>query len=197
MAGVAKLRDFVRGMTRLAEAEAAEERWVAEGGALLGRLVAEDDWLPEDYAIPGPSYRQYLLHCDPLERFCVVSFVWGPGQKTPLHDHLVWGLVGMLRGSEISTPYLPGSPMQAGEKEVLTPGQVAAVSPQLGDLHVVENAYADRASISIHCYGGNIGAILRHTYDPATGTQKRFISGYTNRMVPNLWDRSLELRPAQ
>ena len=30
----------------------------------------------------------------------MVSFVWGPGQKTPIHDHTVWGLVGMLRGAE-------------------------------------------------------------------------------------------------
>ena len=46
-------------------------------------------------------YRQYLLHCDPLERFSVVSFVWGPGQQTPVHDHTVWGMVGVLRGAEI------------------------------------------------------------------------------------------------
>jgi predicted metal-dependent enzyme (double-stranded beta helix superfamily) len=28
--------------------------------------------------------------------------VWGPGQTTPIHDHRVWGLIGMLRGSEYS-----------------------------------------------------------------------------------------------
>ncbi len=32
------------------------------------------------------------------ERFCVVSFVWGPDQATPIHNHTVWGLVGVLRG---------------------------------------------------------------------------------------------------
>ena len=70
---------------------------------------ATDAWLPEAYAEAGPRYRQYLLHCDPLERFCVVSFVWGPGQKTPIHNHTVWGLVGMLRGEEISTEMRAGS----------------------------------------------------------------------------------------
>ena len=41
-------------------------------------------------AQPHPQYyQQHLLHCDPLERFSVVSFVWGPGQKTPVHDHTV------------------------------------------------------------------------------------------------------------
>ena len=58
---------------------------------------------------------------------------------------------------------------------------------------VVENAFRDRTSISIHCYGGNIGAIARSVFDPATGAARPFISGYHNSSVPNLWDRSREL----
>ena len=43
----------------------------------LGALVARDDWLPEPFAQSDPAaYRQYLLYCDPLERFSAVSFVW-------------------------------------------------------------------------------------------------------------------------
>jgi predicted metal-dependent enzyme (double-stranded beta helix superfamily) len=38
-------------------------------------------------------------------------------------------------------------------------------------------------------YGGNIGAVERATYD-VLGTPKRFVSGYANRNIPNLWDRS-------
>ena len=107
MTDIKPLRDFIRDMTRLADEGATEQRWLNEGAALLRRLVATDTWLPEDCAVPGPRYRQYLLHCDPLERFSVVSFVWGPGQQTPVHDHTVWGLIGMLRGQEASQPYAP------------------------------------------------------------------------------------------
>lgn len=196
MTDIAPLRDFIRAMTRLADEGATESRWLSEGAALLRRLIASDDWLPEDCARPGPRYRQYLLHCDPLERFCVVSFVWGPGQKTPVHNHTVWGLVGMLRGEEISTEVKPGAPMTFGQAERLKPGEVVAVSPNLSDIHVVENALPDRASISIHVYGGNIGAIARSVFDPETGEQKRFVSGYDNAAVPNLWDRSKEMRAA-
>ena len=79
---------------------------------LMAHLIACDRWLPEAFAQAGQSsYAQHLLHCDPLERFSVVSFVWGPGAATPIHNHTVWGLVGMLRGAEISTEYLPGAPM--------------------------------------------------------------------------------------
>lgn len=196
MTDIKPLRDFIRDMTRLADEAATEQRWLTEGAALLRRLVAKDEWLPEDCAVPGPRYRQYLLHCDPLERFCVVSFVWGPGQKTPVHNHTVWGLVGMLRGEEVSTEMRPGAPMTPGQVDRLREGEVVAVSANTYDIHVVENALADRASISIHVYGGNIGAIARSVFDPDTGAAKRFVSGYDNASVPNLWDRSREMAAA-
>jgi predicted metal-dependent enzyme (double-stranded beta helix superfamily) len=54
------------------------------------------------------------------------------------------------------------------------------VSPTIGDVHQVANAYDDRVSISIHCYGGDIGATRRHAFDPVTGAVKEFVSGYSN-----------------
>lgn len=191
----ARLREAIQAMTRLAEQNAGTERWFTEGKAILADLVAHDDWLPDAFAEPGPSYRQYLLHCDPLERFSVVSFVWGPGQRTPVHNHLVWGLVGMLRGEEVSTtmhPSGPGQPLRAGQVDRLRPGEVITVEPGAEDMHAVENALPDRASISIHVYGGNIGAVRRQVFDPATGEARPFISGYTAPVLPNLWDRSRE-----
>jgi predicted metal-dependent enzyme (double-stranded beta helix superfamily) len=199
MSGATRLRDFIVEMTRLAESGPDEATWLREGQAMLAGLVAQDDWLPEECAVDGPTYRQFLLHCDPLERFSVVSFVWGPGQRTPVHDHTVWGLVGMLRGAENATiyaPAVPGAPLQAVGRERLEPGQVATVSPNAHDIHVVENALADRPSISIHVYGGNIGAVRRHTFDPVTGAPKSFISGYSSGTVPNIWDRSKEATAA-
>ena len=193
MSGLIRLRGFIQAMTRLADAGAGERAWLTESADLLRGLVAQDDWLPDSMAEAGPTYRQYLLHCDPAERFCVVSFVWGPGQRTPIHNHTVWGLVGMLRGEEVSTEMRPGAPMRPGQVDRLRPGEVVAVSADTYDIHVVENAFADRVSISIHCYGGNIGAIARSVFEPATGAARPFISGYHNRAVPNLWDRSREL----
>ncbi len=190
MARIERLRDFIQGMTRLAEAAPPLERWFTEGRDMLAALVRHDDWLPDAFAEPGPSYRQYLLHCDPLERFSVVSFVWGPGQRTPVHNHMTWGLVGMLRGEEVSTTILPGVPMREGQVDRLRPGEVICVEPGAEDIHVVENAFAHRISISIHVYGANIGAIRRSVFDPATGAAREFISGYTAAVVPNLWDRS-------
>jgi predicted metal-dependent enzyme (double-stranded beta helix superfamily) len=102
----------------------------------------------------------------------------------------------MLRGEEVSTEMRPGAPMRPGQVDRLRPGEVAAVGADTYDIHVVENALPDRASISIHVYGGNIGAIARSVFDPETGAQKRFVSGYDNAAVPNLWDRSREMAAA-
>lgn len=149
----------------------------------MRELVAADDWLQPEFAMPHPQhYQQYLLHCDPEQRFSVVSFVWGPGQQTPIHDHTVWGVIGMLRGSEVAQGYRRTSVgmVPEGEAGRLEPGDVGAVSPRIGDIHRVSNAYADRVSISIHAYGTDIGKHSRHVFDPATGASKDFISGYAN-----------------
>jgi len=189
----APLRDFVTRFADLIDRSRHQHEILATGSALLGQLIARDDWLPEAFAVPNPErYQQYLLHCDSRERFSVVSFVWGPGQATPVHDHRVWGLVGVLRGAERVQRYRrseDGTIVAAGDEVLLEAGKVEAVGPDIGDIHRVANGREDGPSVSIHVYGGNIGAVERATY-AADGTPKRFISGYANGVLPNIWDRS-------
>jgi predicted metal-dependent enzyme (double-stranded beta helix superfamily) len=108
-------------------------------------------------------------------------------------------MVGMLRGSEISQAYTrdaSGGPLRLGPATTLKPGDVEILSPAAGDIHKVNNALADCGSVSIHVYGGNIGAVRRRVFDVATGGAQLFVSGYTNQLQPNLWDRSVEMRTA-
>ncbi|HXC34058.1 MAG TPA: cysteine dioxygenase [Verrucomicrobiae bacterium] len=188
-----RLRDFVIAMSHLVESASGEPEILREGSRLLKQLIATDDWLPARYAEPSATgYRQYLLHADSRERFSVVSFVWGPGQKSPIHDHTIWGIVGVLRGAEYEQSYALASDgrfVEEGAPERLEQGEVTAVSPSIGDFHRVSNAFEDRPSLSIHVYGANIGAVRRSVYQ-LDGTHKTFISGYSNSELPNLWDRS-------
>lgn len=190
---IARLRGFVISFADLLGATGDESEILKSGAMLLAGLVAHDDWLPDDCAVPHPDrYQQFLLHCDLHERFSVVAFVWGPGQATPIHDHRVWGLVGVLRGAESAerfTRAADGSLHSAGPPEMLRAGAVDAVSPRVGDIHRVSNANGDTPSVSIHVYGGNIGAIERAAYAP-DGSEKHFVSGYASNHLPNLWDRS-------
>lgn len=154
---------------------------IAAIGQAAQQLVSNDDWLPPEATVPHPQfYQQYLLYCDPQERYSVVSFVWGIGQRTPVHDHMTWGVIAMLRGAEHGERYEPGAPMRVTESATLRPGQIEIVSPEHGDIHRVSNACDDQVSISIHIYGGNIGRISRHVFDPQTGVPSTFVSGYAN-----------------
>jgi predicted metal-dependent enzyme (double-stranded beta helix superfamily) len=179
--------------SRLLDRRPTEAEILTHGSALLAALISRDDWLPDAYAQPhAEHFQQYLLHADSSERFSIVSFVWGPGQRTPIHDHTVWGLIGMLRGAEYSQPFVlgpDGRPQAKGAAVRLEPGNVECVSPRIGDIHRVHNAHDDRPSISIHVYGGNIGAVQRSIYTE-DGERKPFISGYSNAHLPNLWDRA-------
>jgi len=185
------LVSFVGELERLLAAHnplpaAPPREFLALAAQALGRLVRSDSWLPPAYAEPHPEhYRQFLLYRDPEARFSIVSFVWGPGQRTPVHDHQVWGLVGVLRGAEYSQSYSADSegPLIAeGPDKRLGTGVVEILSPADGDIHRVRNAYDDRVSVSIHVYGGDIGAVNRWIYPERAppSARKAFVSGYSN-----------------
>lgn len=180
---IARFHHFLAQITRLVDAAPAEPALLSQGREYLSELISKDDWLLPEFAQAHPQYyQQYLLYADPQNRFSVVSFVWGPGQATPIHDHTVWGLVGMLRGSESCQSYSrmsDGRWAPAGLQIDMLPGDIEAVSPRMGDVHKVWNASTDKVSISIHVYGGNIGLIERHSYRE-DGTRNTFVSGYAN-----------------
>jgi predicted metal-dependent enzyme (double-stranded beta helix superfamily) len=179
----ARFEDFVRRMTTVVESFGDDEpRLLDAAEPLLGDLIRNDDWLPEQFARPSEqSYRQYLLYLDPHSRFSVLSFVWQPGQMTPVHDHTVWGLVGVMRGEERCEEYVVPAgrqvPRKAGE-HALPAGSIDRVSPRIGDVHRVSNS-GEGTAISIHVYGADIGATSRHVFDPVTGGVSDFVSGYS------------------
>lgn len=183
------LRRFVGDFTGLLATARSEEDLLGRGAELLGLLVSEDGWLPREFACPDPTrYQQYLLHCDGQERFSVVSFVWSPGQQTPVHNHTVWGLVGILRGTEVSQPYRQDGAalVEDGAPRRLKAGDVERLSARFGDIHRVWNGSTTETAVSIHVYGANIGAVRRSVYAP-DGSVKPFISGYANAFLPNFW----------
>ena len=188
-----RLGDFVTKLCRAIGGNPTEEKILRETKNFMADLVSVDDWLPDRYAIANPDYyQQYLLYCDGLKRLSIVSFVWGPGQKTPIHDHTVWGVIGMLRGQEVSQRYSYGDndELLLGQQDTLLPGDVEMVSPTVGDIHEVSNGLNDQDSISIHVYGANIGEVNRHVYAFPSGEKKPFVSGYANSELPNIWQKN-------
>ncbi len=88
----------------------------------------------------------------------------------------------MLRGSENISglrAILRLAVLVPGDLTKLEPGDVKILVPAprnpKGDIHQVTNAFDDRGSISIHVYGGNIGAVRHHTFDVKTGQPNLFV----------------------
>jgi predicted metal-dependent enzyme (double-stranded beta helix superfamily) len=138
-------------------------------------------------------HRPYRLHAHSRQRFFVVSFAGGQAGHRSARSH-GWGLIGVLHGAEIVQAYSlngGGTLFAAYAVKRLETGSVDAVSPDIGDTRRISNALHDRASISIHVYGANVGAASRLIYPPDE-SRKTFISGYANDVLPNIWTVSKE-----
>ena len=196
-----RFTQFLDTMDALVTRTANEQTLLDEGESALKSLIAHDDWLPPAYARPvAERYQSYALYIDPQARYSVISFVWAPGQGTPIHNHTVWGLVGVLRGAERCEEYADfsvrpersegsdasnPSALPQGERKILhshnlTRGEVDRVSPTIGDWHKVSNAMEDLPSVSIHVYGADIGRVHRNFWDATTRELKPMVSGYSN-----------------
>jgi predicted metal-dependent enzyme (double-stranded beta helix superfamily) len=174
-----RLVRFVEAMTRTVEDAKGDEALVLHHGTPhVAELIGTDDWLPPHLSVPiSGSYGQYLLYRDPASRFTTVAFVWDVGSSTPIHDHMVWGIVGVLRGSEVEERFAlrDGKLSSFGEAR-LSRGEIERVSPRIGDIHRVRNGRPDGPSISIHVYGADLCTVERHTYCPDTGRVDRIFS---------------------
>jgi len=152
---------------------------------LLRGLVTEHGWLKEQYrrTIPSRSYAQYLLYRPPDHVFSVVSFVWNPGEGSPIHDHCTWGVIGQYEGEEEESRFrIIDNRLERSGVVLAGPGDVSHVYPPARDIHQIVNR-STRPAISIHIYGGDIGSQRRHTYDPHTGATQDFVSGYDTPLL--------------
>jgi predicted metal-dependent enzyme (double-stranded beta helix superfamily) len=156
------LADFIRD----AEARIDDPHAIA---ARLEPLLAQDGWLAPEHQRPGTdSYRQHLVHVSADRRMSVVALVWRPGQRTPIHDHVSWCVVGVYRGVEQETRYRL---VQHGAREHLDPvetieaypGHVEALVPPAENIHMVE-AGGSGLTISIHVYGADIERLGSSVY---------------------------------
>jgi predicted metal-dependent enzyme (double-stranded beta helix superfamily) len=153
---------------------------------LFAGLLADRTWLPERYQRDveasgmGGGIGQWLLFRAADRSLSLFSLVVPPGQMTPVHDHLAWGLVGLYRGSQDEEFYrpLPGR-LERTRARPLRPGDFYALLPPDDDVHRVRTTSAE-TSVSIHLLANDTGCTLRHTFDEHTGEARPFRSGYAN-----------------
>jgi len=132
---------------------------------LLPDFLARAHRLPDALRQPDPTgYRRSLLHEAADGRFSIGCFVWSPGQRTPIHDHTGWGVIGVAAGALRETSYRleAGRPVPEGSKR-LPQGACAWCLPEEGDIHQV-GADGDESALSIHVYGARFADVCRNRY---------------------------------
>jgi predicted metal-dependent enzyme (double-stranded beta helix superfamily) len=129
----------------------------------------------------GGGIGQWLLFRAADRSLSLFSLVVPSGAQTPVHDHLAWGLVGLYRGTqdeEIFATTGDGG-LALRERRALGPGDFYALIPPADDIHRVRTTSAE-TSVSIHLLTNDTGCVWRHAYDPESGAQTPFRSGYVN-----------------
>jgi predicted metal-dependent enzyme (double-stranded beta helix superfamily) len=160
-----------------------EHRVTAAVAAALDDALAEGLEVPAPLRTPDPShYVMYPLAVADDDSYSIACAVWDVGQRTPIHDHGTWGVIGILSGTEREIRYqLPGTgaPVRL-EERLLDTGSVAVCCTSDQDVHEV-SAASDEPCIGIHVYGADIGRLVRHSYDPVTGQPRDFVSRWPGR----------------
>jgi 3-mercaptopropionate dioxygenase len=150
-------------------------------------LLADGRWLPERYQEGDPDsgmgggIGQWLLFRAADRSLSLFSLVVPSGAETPVHDHLAWGLVGLYRGTQDEEIFAAtdAGGIELREARALNPGDFYALIPPTDDIHRVRTT-SPETSVSIHLLTNDTGCVWRHAYDPDSGEQTPFRSGYVN-----------------
>jgi len=114
-------------------------------------------------------YRTHLLHVPDDGAYSLVAAVWRPGQRTAVHDHIAWCVVGVHRGEEHEIRYrLVGEELVEDGHTVGPCGEVTVLTPP-GDIHAVVND-GTAVAASLHVYGADLRrrrTSVRRCYDLA------------------------------
>jgi predicted metal-dependent enzyme (double-stranded beta helix superfamily) len=182
----AVVREFVARVGETIAGAASPEAACAGIRPRFAELLADDRWLPSELAAPAPEsgmgggIGQWLLFRAGDGSLSLFSLVVPSGSETPVHDHLAWGLVGLYRGTQDEEIYsLREGRLEVVERRALVPGDFYALLPPANDIHRVRTT-SPEASVSIHLLTNDTGCVWRHAYDPETGEQQPFRSGYAN-----------------
>jgi 3-mercaptopropionate dioxygenase len=182
------VRSFIESVRTAISAAGSADDAIESIRPAFADLLADSGWLPATFQEPAPEsgmgggIGQWLLYRAADGSLSLFSLVVPPSAQTPVHDHLAWGLVGLYRGTqdeEIFAREAGTGAIRLTERRALRPGDFYALIPPRDDIHRVRTTSA-QTSVSLHLLTNDTGCVWRHTFDPDSGEERPFRSGYVN-----------------
>lgn len=178
------LQEFIDDVALVVDATDDEHEITKRVAERLSALLASGYRLPPEVTRPSDEHHvNYPLHIAAGDGWSVAAVVWNVGQRTPVHGHDTWGVVGIYAGAEREFRYVKptaadeGRPLTPAGEHVFRRGEVTVCCTTDDDVHAVA-AVGDVPTVGIHVYGADIGTIERRMYDPETGAVTTFVSGW-------------------
>jgi predicted metal-dependent enzyme (double-stranded beta helix superfamily) len=105
------------------------------------------------------------------DRATITHFLLPPHYRTGPHEHRMWVVTAMCSGTETNTFYRRhGDVLERITGRRIAPGELLVLG--VDAIHDVE-AGAEPVS-SIHVYGGDLGSMVRSSWDPTSLSERRY-----------------------
>jgi predicted metal-dependent enzyme (double-stranded beta helix superfamily) len=166
------MRALIAELDEISATHTEDGRSTAVAAALMPYLGRRDLLTPADRRSAAHHYRTNVVHVGAGGAYSVVALVWRPGQRTPIHSHRSWCVVGVHEGRELERTFRhrSGRLVEQGQ-QLIEAGTVTWLAAGNDDIHDVSNT-ASGTTVSIHVYGldyrATSSSILDTYADPTT-----------------------------
>jgi 3-mercaptopropionate dioxygenase len=178
---------FVDELTEIVADGEPEDRTTERVAARLAVLLEEGgEFLPDALTETDAAAAMYPLYVAPDSSVSVAAAVAHADFRTSIHDHGVWGVIGIYSGKERELRYAPptaGTAPVLIEDTVRAPGEVTICCTTDRDVHSVGSG-SGGTYVGIQVYGGDIGTLERRAFDPETGAATNFVTPWQQPAQP-------------
>ena len=170
------LDEFTSDMESLLTSKPDQGKLFDAGSSLLERLVSNENVIPEQFRLPAangrrPNHGTYLLY-QGESGLSVTAVVWGPGEHLGPHDHLTWGMIGILNNTLTETRYQRVdyrskegfAKLELDRKATFNPGDITLLVHDTYEIQQLDS-HTYRPTVELHVYGDDLRGIDRHRYD--------------------------------
>lgn len=177
---------FIGEVRELVQAGGTEEEITARVAACMKPIIGDPDLLTADQLlVKKAGFTLNRIHIEPDGSFSIGAGIWDVGQRTPVHDHGTWGVIGIHRGAEKEESFRREAARVMDGRAAITPsgtriasaGDVFVCCTTDRDVHRVA-CHSAEPVVGIHVYGGDLAKIPRLQYDPDTGEVAPFQTGW-------------------